>query len=60
MVWFEPAVTVGAPCAARALTTSEPSVPVVMVDDGAVLAPVIVPVTPIAPEPLVPVVFTLA
>ena len=59
IVWLEPAVTVGEPCAARALTTSESSLPVVMLTEGAVLAPVAVPRTPTAPEPLEPVVFTL-
>jgi hypothetical protein len=56
---LEPAVTVGDPCAASALTTSEPSEPVVMVEDGAVLTPIAVPSAPIAPEPLEPVVFVL-
>ena len=60
MVWFDPAVTVGEPCAARALTTSEPSASVVMLTEGLALEPVaVLPLVPTAPEPLEPVVFTL-
>src|SRR3989344_8360453 len=57
-VWPEPAVTAGVPCAASALMTSELLAEVVIATDGAVLLPIALPVTPTAPEPFVPPVFT--
>ena len=57
-VWLPPAVTPGVPWAESALTTRELLEPVVIATEGAVLFPVALPVTPTAPEPFVPPVFT--